>query len=665
MAGSDYDFNYSQGLVILTTPLSGSGSSGGLVSGGSAHTYLMANYEHTPTTTATGTFSFGGRVQGWLTDSVRVGATASSENLGTSRQDAQAVDLRFQFAEHTYAELEYAQTNGTGGSGDLSLDGGLTFTTNPGVTGSGTATRFAGQMDLQDVGLGADGLISGYFEQRSAGFSAQGHQATNDETLWGIKGEFSTGTRSELAFHYDSFDEVGGKSSQKSGVEFTFEQNNRLTWQIGTEDLQQNTPGVATETGSRTDVAVRLTYGLDDDREIYGFAQQTVRLTGGLTRNDRYGFGGSTRLNDAWKLSGELSTGTTGFGGKILANYDRGAGNSLYFGFTLDPDRTLDGITLSGRDEGAFVVGGRRRVNDSLTMFGENTYDMFGQHRALTSTYGAEYTLNNSMTINGNVEFGRVSDANVGTDLDRIALSFGTHYNTENLVVKSRVELRRDRGVNAGTNNDADTIAGTLSARYTLSDQARLLFSAEGVTSINAAASIPDAKFFEGSLGYAFRPISNDRLNVLAKYNYLYDMTARIGTLTASGAAFATSPRQKSHILSVDASYDINNHLTVGGKIGGRWSSQDTGAGFSQNNATLTVVNLRAHVVHNWDALLEFRMLNAQDIGADTGIVAGAYRHFGNNLKVGLGYNFGNFSDDLRDVTYDDSGIFLNVVGKF
>ena len=76
-------------------------------------------------------------------------------------------------------------------------------------------------------------------------------------------------------------------------------------------------------------------------------------------------------------------------------------------------------------------------------------------------------------------------------------------------------------------------------------------------------------------------------------------------------------------------------------------------------------MNLRYHAVHKWDFLLEARQLDAQDVGSQFGVLAAAYRHFGNNLKVGIGYNAGQFSDDLADVTYDDRGIFLNVVGKF
>ncbi len=36
----------------------------------------------------------------------------------------------------------------------------------------------------------------------------------------------------------------------------------------------------------------------------------------------------------------------------------------------------------------------------------------------------------------------------------------------------------------------------------------------------------------------------------------------------------------------------------------------------------------------------------------------------GEKVKVGIGYNFTSFSDDLTDYDYDSKGYFLNVVGK-
>lgn len=49
----------------------------------------------------------------------------------------------------------------------------------------------------------------------------------------------------------------------------------------------------------------------------------------------------------------------------------------------------------------------------------------------------------------------------------------------------------------------------------------------------------------------------------------------------------------------------------------------------------------------------------------DIGALAALYRNMGNNLRLGIGYNFGRFSDDLSDLTYDDQGVFLNMIAKY
>jgi len=42
----------------------------------------------------------------------------------------------------------------------------------------------------------------------------------------------------------------------------------------------------------------------------------------------------------------------------------------------------------------------------------------------------------------------------------------------------------------------------------------------------------------------------------------------------------------------------------------------------------------------------------------------GLYRHIGNHVKFGVGYNFSRFSDDLTDLSYDHQGLFINIIGK-
>jgi len=199
--------------------------------------------------------------------------------------------------------------------------------------------------------------------------------------------------------------------------------------------------------------------------------------------------------------------------------------------------------------------------------------------------------------------------------------------------------------------------------RYEIDEERRLLFNLDSAFTQSDESSILDGDYVDVSLGYAYRPVDNDKLNVLFMYEYLYDMYGQqIDGTDREG------PRQKSHVLSMDASYDLDRQWTVGGKMGVRLSesSPSDGVAFAENNAWLTVLNLRYHATHKWDLLLEGRALHAEQAGfTEYGLLGAVYRHVGNNLKVGLGYNFGSFSDDLTDLTYDDAGLFLNVVAKF
>jgi hypothetical protein len=80
----------------------------------------------------------------------------------------------------------------------------------------------------------------------------------------------------------------------------------------------------------------------------------------------------------------------------------------------------------------------------------------------------------------------------------------------------------------------------------------------------------------------------------------------------------------------------------------------------------LGIIRADLRIVKNWDALFEGRILHVDGPGStDWGALAAVYRHINDNFKVGVGYNFGGFNDDLRDQTYDHQGIFINAVGQF
>ena len=176
---------------------------------------------------------------------------------------------------------------------------------------------------------------------------------------------------------------------------------------------------------------------------------------------------------------------------------------------------------------------------------------------------------------------------------------------------------------------------------------------------------IRDSRYVELQLGYAYRPVQNDRLNALVSYTYLYDMP---GADQVNVDGDADGPKQRSHILNLGLSYDLNQQFTLGAKYGFRYREEaprDSDA-FVSSIAHLGILRLDYHVVHNWDIMAEGRaILYPKADTSDFGALLGAYRDFGDNFRLGAGYAWGGVSDDLRSLETDREGVFVNIIGKF
>mgnify|MGYP006376482393 CR=1 FL=1 len=66
------------------------------------------------------------------------------------------------------------------------------------------------------------------------------------------------------------------------------------------------------------------------------------------------------------------------------------------------------------------------------------------------------------------------------------------------------------------------------------------------------------------------------------------------------------------------------------------------------------------------EGMLEVRALELPDLDERrSGALVAVYRYLGRHFKVGVGYNFTDFSEDLTDLSYDNHGVFFNVIGSF
>jgi hypothetical protein len=86
--GADYQVDHLQGVLILNEPLASGTSDGTVISGPAAERVLnlVVQYEYLPAGDV-GEASFGGRVEGWVNDDIRLGATGLSDETGRGPSD--------------------------------------------------------------------------------------------------------------------------------------------------------------------------------------------------------------------------------------------------------------------------------------------------------------------------------------------------------------------------------------------------------------------------------------------------------------------------------------------------------------------------------------------------------------------------------------------------
>ena len=662
--GRDFQVDHLQGVVTLSGPLPGFASDDTLIDEGGADYVqaLVVQYEYTPTGNVPDQTALGGRAEAWVTDRLRFGVTAMRENTGTGEdQDMAGVDLFWRLGETSFVQAELARTDGPGIDRALSDDGGLTIGRDvaaPGDDADAMGLRATGRLAFADLGLGADGHLGFRLERLEAGFSTLTEDIESDRDLIGLDAAWRVGPRAEITAAFEDYDEDGGEERTEGELALGYALSERLFLRAGIGRLDRDVPGDADETGSRTDAGLRLTYDVNDDVAVSVFGQTTVERDG-LRDNDRLGAGIRARLGERLAIEAEASDGDLGEQAEARLVFNRGPGAEAYLGYTLDPSRGEDDL----RDRGTLVLGARDRLSESVQIWTESVLDRPGGTRKLTRAYGLSWAPSAAFTLSGSLETGTVRGGD-DDGLTRDAVSVGAAYVPgDDVAMRARLEWREDDG--AGIADDRETWGLIAGYSNQVSAEWRLLMDVEALYSDGADGDFRDGEYLDGAIGFAYRPIANERLNLLFGLRHLRDLPGADQVTAAGGTE---GPEQRSTVASLNASYDLSQRLTLGAKLAYRSSEvADRGSDvFVDDRATLTALRLDWHALHQWDVLGEVRSLRGLDTGeTGTGALLGVYRRVNDNVKVGLVYEWGDVSDDVTDLDYDNQGLFLNIVGTF
>jgi flagellar motor protein MotB len=671
----DYDIDYLQGRVMLTQPLSSTASDNLLVrnsglSGNQA--YLVVQYEYTPGFNQLSEVAVGGQGHYWVNDYVRLGLTADSSS-GDDTSNLGAADLTLRKSNDSWIKVQTGRSTGLVSETLQSTDGGFAFSGPNNTTftgGKAGAYRADVSVGLGDFFTGrGGGRVTLYTQSLDAGYSAPG-EATLKETMQ-YGGTFKIPVTSSLSFAAKGDQRIEDQGLETRAVELDMVYRFTERWSLSTgvrDDYRKdNSPIVplTQEQGERTDAVAQVKFDASSVWSAYGFVQQTVAGSGGLPDNGRIGAGGSYRLSKRLRIDGEASDGDLGPGGKIGTSYLFSDRTSMYLNYSLQNELTdNNGDFLARGSQGSLVSGMKTRLSDSSSVYVEERYQNGGLMNGLTHSTGVNLVPKEHWTVGASTEIGKLRDSRTGADTDRKAAGFRMGYGSNKIAFSSAIEFRRD---NAEQLDLSHTLMTMWLLRNTgkvqLTPDSRLVGKLDYSVSHSSLGQFFAGGYTEGVIGYGYRPVRNDRLNLLAKYTYFYNVPTpdQLGLLNTV-AEFL----QKSHIASLDVTYDLTAHWSVGGKYAyrlGEESLDRVAQDFFSNPAQLAVLRLDWRFFKQFESMAEVRTLDLRNLHQTRrGVLTAIYHRLGKDVKAGVGYNFTDFSDDLTDLKYNHKGIFFNVI---
>lgn len=675
----DFDIDYLQGRIMLTEPLSAFADSSMLVnSGGSAgdHVYLVVRYEFTPGFENPENVTTGGRTHVWLSEYLKLGVTGTdtTSDDGDRQNSLVGSDLTLRLNASTWLKVQSASSEGQGPDTLISQDGGYAFNTVtqptsgiPGELVKADASRTDVSVGLGDIHSSLKGKITGYTQEVEGGYSSPGIVALTDTENSGGTLDLSITDAIKLKLKNDK--KVVDQGLETTATETNIEYSVNNNWKISAghrkdERIDNSVTVPATQKeGERSDALLRVDYNSEERWNTYVFTQSTLDVTGNREENARSGIGGGYRVSDRFKFNAEASGGDLGSAGKLGTEYLYTDNTNIYATYSLDNERADNGLRSR---RGNMATGFKTRYSDSASVYMEEKYTHGDVPTGLTSTVGLDLAPADKWNFGARVDAGQLEDNVTGALTRRRAYGVSVGYGGESVKLSSAYEYRVDETEQPDTSfNTRTTWLTKNSLKYQFSQDWRFISKFNHSESESTLGEFYSGNFTEAVVGYGYRPVDNDKLNALFKYTYFYNLPAS-DQVTLNNTAVEYI--QKSNILSLDVIYDLTQRWSIGAKYGyreGQVALSRVNPEFFSNRANLYVLRADWHFTHKWDFLIEGRKLEQPDLGdSRSGALTGLYRQLGKYVKVGAGYNFTDFSDDLTDLDFDSKGWFINIVGK-
>lgn len=680
----DYEINELQGRIILTNPLPTLISNSGIGSIIKEEPFdgkeivLVADYEFYSRDTDFSKSTYGAKGKVWLNDNVALGGTIISENRGKEldNYELQGLDVTFRKSENSYLKLEIARSEGAQNIvNNFSYNGG--FNSSYGrdeyekfLTGElrgkynnidGSAYYLEGETYLKDWNEKFDSKdrLGFWYRKKESGFSKSSLKNDANVDDYGFKAEYMLDEKWELSGGANYFKEknenliIDGDMDKleetRANIQLGYQYSEKLKLSGELEYLKNREyTYLENEDEEALMLGARAEYEFQPEKKVYTEVQTAV-LDDGYGANNIFTVGTDLRIGEKLQLNAEGSAGNRGQGVQVLGGYDLDPTHNIYVGYALENDTSAFG----DGNENIFTVGQKYRYDKDTKLYHENQFMRDSKGNGILQTYGIDREYSKDLQVGMLIQSGEI-DTESGK-LKRKSTSAYSRYYGKDFMIRNKLEYGRDKGAGISGNTWAtiNRAKKILNTEYTLFGELNYVY--------RDSKDERDDRSAEAGLGLAYRPVWNDRLNFIGTYSYIYNLGID-SQLNYTGD-------EKAHVMSLEAVYQLSQKWDIGGKYAIRFedTKPENGAGdWSKSKIDLYAVRVNYEFIKRWYAFGEYHIL--RDIDEDSlehGAILALYREVGENLKMGVGYNFTDFNDDLTNSDYDSKGWFINVIGKF
>ncbi len=639
----DYDIKYREGRIWFRRPVSSVIDDTGLIGTNllAGHPItIQVDYE-TPVDGLDASVGGARFKQFFGEGAFGLGGTVIEDDRVSSAYSLHGVDAELRF-KGTRIVAEYAQSEGSDTLVFKSNDGGLQFapvTTGPAQEGS--AYKVAVEFDAGEwFGQPNRLLGNAYYRRMTDDFFSNGALSQGGERQVGAAMTYKHDERNTFLMRIDDMKMGTDVSSTQSSFHWRHEKE-----RLSLEGEFQNR-SFSTANQDEALAALRAQYAWSE--QISASLEHQEAITGSVDSQS------SAEIEYAptkdLRISGRIIKGENGEAFQGGASWDSPFGR-------LYAEQAMPGGSESNEISERTLVGAEAPFGAGGTVYTEYQWDHSGQHRGLRSIAGLrrDWRISDGLTVLASAEQTILEDV-AGAANEQNALVGGLSYNLNGIKLSSRNEWRRQQG-----DTDISQFASFNYGEIRLRSGLTLLGEYRLSSTDNQQQPDQSTDFEEASLGFAIRPIEHDRWNVLVKLTRL-DQQA---TPAQVDSRYDTST---ANLMSADWSLQLTPWIEWVGKQAFKKKLTGLDPAFElETNTSLSIQRFNLQIPMDLSVGVEYRLLR-QDEASDqrSGLLGEVMWNGMQHIGVGVGYNFTDFSSDLRfDSDYSEHGWFLRLQGLY